>query len=409
VILKALSLSVKRELAPEIKAEIDAICHDFEAAPIKKELCLICHRIHYPGNACEEATEAEATPTPTLALKQQQLVAWGVECFGEKHMADKSVRALRLLEEAIEFAQAVDAPKDQCAALVDYVYSRPTGKPEQELGGVGVTWLVAAAALGMQASDALDAEIARIAARPCSHFAARNKQKLDAGFVGMATEAETMSEIKSLRNKVERLTQWKRTVENAFTAGMLGMEHGALMGGTKLTAHGFITSLRVAMRQAEDEFMRRQKNMKPPKAEPLSLQVASEPGKLHRLARAHWDRQKKAIGSEPIDDALIADSMAVFAELHTAAQALKVGQTETPVIEYTEDQQPCIVAKNPCGCYVAACSFDDDDRNLSDVLAFLKEADQDVTFEFRPVSFVRSGGLNFGCKHGKAGRALPGK
>ena len=78
-----------------------------------------------------------------------------------------------------------------------------------------------------------------------------------------------MSEIESLRaeigleriktnelsKQVEKLTQWKRTVENAFTAGMLGMEHGSLMGGTKLTAHGFITSLRVAMRQAEDEFM----------------------------------------------------------------------------------------------------------------------------------------------------------
>ena len=66
--------------------------------------------------------------------------------------------------------------------------------------------------------------------------------------------------------------------------------------------------------------------MKPPKAEPLSLQVASEPGKLHHLARAHWDRQKKAIGSEPIDDALIADSMAVFAELHTAAQAEEIAR-----------------------------------------------------------------------------------
>ena len=56
-----------------------------------------------------------------------------------------------------------------------------------------------------------------------------------------------------LSKQIEKLTQWKRTVENAFTAGILGMEHGSLMGGTKLTAHGFITSLRVAMRQAEDE------------------------------------------------------------------------------------------------------------------------------------------------------------
>jgi hypothetical protein len=61
--------------------------------------------------------------------------------------------------------------------------------------------------------------------------------------------------IYELSKQVEKLTKWKRTVENAFTAGMLGMEHGSLMGGTILTAHGFITSLRVAMRQAENEFI----------------------------------------------------------------------------------------------------------------------------------------------------------
>ena len=63
----------------------------------------------------------------------------------------------------------------------------------------------------------------------------------------------------NLAKEVKRLTEWKRTVQDAFTCGMLSMEHGSLMGGTKLTTHGFITSLRVAMRQAEDEFMRRPK------------------------------------------------------------------------------------------------------------------------------------------------------
>lgn len=97
-----------------------------------------------------------------------------------------------------------------------------------------------------------------------------------------------------------------------------------------------------------------------------------------------------------------------------------MGQTETPVTEYAEDQQPCIVVKKPCGCYIAACGFDDDDiqsilkwdagdRNLPGVLAFLKEAGNDVTFELRPVSFVRSGGLKFDCRHGKVGRTLSGK
>jgi hypothetical protein len=71
--------------------------------------------------------------------------------------------------------------------------------------------------------------------------------------------AMTKKKMTKQDREIEKLQQWKRTVENAFTAGMLGMEHGSLMGGTKLTAHGFITSLRVAMRQAEDEFMGRTK------------------------------------------------------------------------------------------------------------------------------------------------------
>jgi hypothetical protein len=99
-------------------------------------------------------------------------------------MSDSRVRAVRLLEEAIEFSQAVGVPQSQCSALVEYVYKQPVGNPVQELGGIGVTWLVAAAALGELAEDALDNEIERISKKPPSHFAARNQQKLNAGFTG---------------------------------------------------------------------------------------------------------------------------------------------------------------------------------------------------------------------------------
>jgi hypothetical protein len=49
-----------------------------EAAPIKKELCLICHRMHYPGNACEEAAEAEpsASEIKSLRNKVERLTQW---------------------------------------------------------------------------------------------------------------------------------------------------------------------------------------------------------------------------------------------------------------------------------------------------------------------------------------------
>ena len=61
-----------------------------------------------------------------LLDEQSRLVEWGTRCFGAEHMADPKVRALRLLEEAIEFAQSVGAPDDQCRDLIDYVYSRPS-------------------------------------------------------------------------------------------------------------------------------------------------------------------------------------------------------------------------------------------------------------------------------------------
>jgi hypothetical protein len=137
--------------------------------------------------------EAKDAPTPAttagepLDQSQQKLVIWGTECFGADHMADHKVRALRLLEEAIEFAQSVEAPIEQCSELVKYVYSRPAGKPHQELGGIGVTWLVAAAALGHSAAEALRAEITRISQKPPSHFAKRNQNKIDAGFTGERT------------------------------------------------------------------------------------------------------------------------------------------------------------------------------------------------------------------------------
>jgi hypothetical protein len=113
---------------------------------------------------------------------QKKLVAWGTECFGADHMTDSKVRALRLLEEAIEFAQAVGVDPRKCSELVEYVYFRPAGNPVQELGGVGVTWLVAAEAIGCTAESALEAEIDRISQKSPSHFAQRNQQKCEAGF-----------------------------------------------------------------------------------------------------------------------------------------------------------------------------------------------------------------------------------
>lgn len=67
---------------------------------------------------------------------------------------------------------------------------------------------------------------------------------------------------------------------------------------------------------------------------------------------------------------------------------------------YAEDQQPCIVAKKSCGCYCAASGIDDFDirQDFESLIDFLHEM-KSCAFELRPVSFVRSGGLTFDCKH----------
>jgi hypothetical protein len=117
-----------------------------------------------------------------LSATQQRVTEWAKRCFGTQHVFNQRVRALRMLEEALEFAQAVDVPIERCHALTKHVFSRPPGKPEQELAGVGVVLLTCASACGVILEDVLFAEIARIEAKPPEHFTARNQAKCDAGF-----------------------------------------------------------------------------------------------------------------------------------------------------------------------------------------------------------------------------------
>jgi hypothetical protein len=88
-------------------------------------------------------------------------------------------------------------------------------------------------------------------------------------------------------------------------------------------------------------------------------------------------------------------------------------------LEYAEAETPCIVVRKPCGCYVAACGLDDSELreivnwnissyiDMPSVIRFLKEFEPVAEFELRPVSFVRSGGLNFSCDHVEAQTVRP--
>lgn len=114
-------------------------------------------------------------PTTTIALE------WAVRSFGQDHVYNFPIRALRLVEEAVELAQAHGLPKEKVLELVEIVYSRPAGDPDQELGGVAMTATVLAAAHGHDLDAFFEVELRRVLAKPSKHFAQRNQDKIKLG------------------------------------------------------------------------------------------------------------------------------------------------------------------------------------------------------------------------------------
>lgn len=106
---------------------------------------------------------------------------WGVRCFGQDHMDNKAIRALRFAEEAIELAQVCDVPEEKMRELVRIVYSRPVGAPIQEVGGCMVTLSVLAHALQIDLECAFETEVRRCLTKTPGHFAKRNKEKIGLG------------------------------------------------------------------------------------------------------------------------------------------------------------------------------------------------------------------------------------
>jgi len=67
---------------------------------------------------------------------QNSLARWLIEALGEETLRNPQDRALRVLEEAIELAQAVGITESKAREQVAHTYSRPPGDPLQEIAGV---------------------------------------------------------------------------------------------------------------------------------------------------------------------------------------------------------------------------------------------------------------------------------
>lgn len=93
---------------------------------------------------------------------QAAVAAWIKETLGEESATNGAERTLRLVEEAIELAQALGIGESTLYKLIGYVYARAPGKPEQEIAGCQVTLYGAASALGVDVKEAFDKELVRI-------------------------------------------------------------------------------------------------------------------------------------------------------------------------------------------------------------------------------------------------------
>lgn len=93
---------------------------------------------------------------------QDKVREWAVACFGQDIADDKVERNHRFLEEALELAQSGNVTKEQALQLVDYVYNRPVGEQEQEVGGVMTTLSALCAAYGISVETCAWRELERV-------------------------------------------------------------------------------------------------------------------------------------------------------------------------------------------------------------------------------------------------------
>jgi hypothetical protein len=92
---------------------------------------------------------------------QRRVEQWLEACFPPAVRTDLAERTHRFLEEALELAQANGCSQDEARALVDYVFGRPKGQSDQEVGGVMVTLASLCSASGVNMDEAGTRELER--------------------------------------------------------------------------------------------------------------------------------------------------------------------------------------------------------------------------------------------------------
>lgn len=113
--------------------------------------------------------------------KQSDLLAWCVSTFGAQMALDPLERAARLVEEAIEVAQAAGLGLGAVRNIACRVYHRPAGELRQEIGGCAFTLAALAERAGLNVAHELQCEYERVMSIDPEFFRAKHAAKVAAG------------------------------------------------------------------------------------------------------------------------------------------------------------------------------------------------------------------------------------
>jgi hypothetical protein len=93
---------------------------------------------------------------------QRRVLDWMMACFSMEVCRDRQERNHRFLEESLELVQSLGCTSSEAHQLVDYVFGRDLGEPEQELGGVMVTLAALCFPNDLNMEAAAEKELARV-------------------------------------------------------------------------------------------------------------------------------------------------------------------------------------------------------------------------------------------------------
>ena len=93
---------------------------------------------------------------------QRRVDEWFKKCFPDTAWTDGHERTCRFLEESLELAQSCGISEDEAHELVKYVFGRPVGDTQQEIGGTAVTLNALGNVLGHDLEFAQETELSRV-------------------------------------------------------------------------------------------------------------------------------------------------------------------------------------------------------------------------------------------------------